>query len=1569
MDDGSSNARGPLGLSLLYAPSEPLFDFIFVHGLGGGSRKTWSKTNSVSHYWPQEWIPKDPAFKDVRVHSYGYDSEWTKGNDNCLNIHHIGKSLLGELSTSPHVGDSSTALVLIGHSMGGLVIKKAYMLAQQERKPLADRVRAIYFLGTPHRGSDSARLLKNVLQVASSAPAFVIDLVRGSGALQSINDEFRQYSADVELWSFYETQKLKAGGMSILIVDPESATLGYREEKQMPLNADHRSICKFEDPSDQNYIIIRNSLLSTIKTIISKGEPAPLWTYKTQQEDSFVSDSEVRVQFRRESIDTLASYLGETNGVEDDLIAVQDARAHGTCAWILEKQLYTQWKDHDDSAPLLWMNGKPATGKSVLAGFVVDDLTQSGMACSYYFFKHGDSSKLRLSACLRSLAFQMAAIDPGVRGWLQKLQEGRLRVDHDNERTFWRAVFASGVFEKATMTHYWVIDALDECANFSPLLDSMLSRLNPKTRLRVFITSRETPELCRLFATLGPHQHQQGHISPEETLPDIKRIVVAKGEAFFTNSEEHRVVLERSIIEKSKGSFLWTHLVLDELSAAFSEEDIKRVLDEVPRGMEPLYNRALDIMAHATRGRHLAKAILIWTTCVMRPLTVQELECALEIDLKDKFPRLVETIRTLCGQLVTVDANGKVQMVHETAREFLLSNELNSEFAVSKTEAHTRIARTCLEYLSGDELKPPRTERRGSGFPRVNKKSEFLGYSSATFSSHLAKADPAADDLLALVDKFLKLNVLTWIRNVAETRSLGLMIRAAEDLKTYASSCMVERSPLRRDIEALRSWSVDLQRVAAKFADALIVSPSAIYSRVAPFCPSGSAIQAIVAPGKKLSVSGLPAVPWDDRLSCLDFGGVQTSALCFGNEFLAIGLRGGQVVLYHSNSSQEYRSFNHGETVMHLQFREQSDVLASSGPKSISIWNIRTGQQLHRLASPRRCLAMTFCGNILVAASNQNILHAWDVGQEAAERPKRPWRDSADDGSSPLNRPPSALSISVAHQMMAVAYSGKAITVWDLEQDAYYGSCGKKLPSGETSTHPIVALLFNPNANIELLAASYLDGELVIIDPFDDREIEKQRVSCHTLAASPDGRLLAAGGARGIIQIFEFDTLRLLYKVKSSDIFIKTLAFSRGGISLADLRGSQCNVWVPPVLLAGASLDDALSVDTSSTAGESSQIGTKVKITALAIMPDKAGIICGKDDGSVSAYDINSGDQISILYSHKAAVHTLCWLPWADTVMSTCLSNGIVVWSLKKSMRATQITWTTGACLLDTRLDCASTIVNLLPAEIVGKFIASTHKSDHFWNLNTGKEESSLIYDQSPSLMWIQHPHSQSHAICVKEEAVHVHRWDDFSEVLSISLKEWNLTGLSIQRAFSSGQWDRVLLDLADANGSTGTKDVVLLKFSTHLDQKTDFINPHDGKGTKLAAPQTTQTSMQLGSSESNTVSTTRVGNVLQRIVHVVGVSHRTAKSSKLVFLDTRSWICSVDLSTHAAGADIGNIKSYTRHFFVPYDWFAGTRCPISGITDHGEIVFAKNGDVAVIKGWLEYAEVVEVPPTLNSIG
>lgn len=107
-NDGESSAhlKGPFGLSTLYQPLKPVTaDLIFVHGLGGGSQSTWTKSGDPSLYWPQRWLPQDPGFQDVRIHSFGYDSNLDK--ESTLNLHDFAKSLLGSIHDCPTISTDS----------------------------------------------------------------------------------------------------------------------------------------------------------------------------------------------------------------------------------------------------------------------------------------------------------------------------------------------------------------------------------------------------------------------------------------------------------------------------------------------------------------------------------------------------------------------------------------------------------------------------------------------------------------------------------------------------------------------------------------------------------------------------------------------------------------------------------------------------------------------------------------------------------------------------------------------------------------------------------------------------------------------------------------------------------------------------------------------------------------------------------------------------------------------------------------------------------------------------------------------------------------------------------------------------------------------------------------------------------------------------------------------------------------------------------------------------------------------------------------------------------------------
>ncbi len=74
-NDASDDLKGPLGLNPLYDLLDPaISDLIFVYGLGGEPQSTWTQSGDPSLYWPRVWLPKYSGFRDVRIHSFGYNS-------------------------------------------------------------------------------------------------------------------------------------------------------------------------------------------------------------------------------------------------------------------------------------------------------------------------------------------------------------------------------------------------------------------------------------------------------------------------------------------------------------------------------------------------------------------------------------------------------------------------------------------------------------------------------------------------------------------------------------------------------------------------------------------------------------------------------------------------------------------------------------------------------------------------------------------------------------------------------------------------------------------------------------------------------------------------------------------------------------------------------------------------------------------------------------------------------------------------------------------------------------------------------------------------------------------------------------------------------------------------------------------------------------------------------------------------------------------------------------------------------------------------------------------------------
>lgn len=110
-------------------------------------------------------------------------------------------------------------IIFVAHSMGGLVVKEAFIIGHRNPvfKQIVDRISMILFLATPHRGSNMAQMLNRLGAVLPGQRPFVESLIPGSERLQAINEDFTKYCGDIRLRSFFETMPMKV--TRIIIVE------------------------------------------------------------------------------------------------------------------------------------------------------------------------------------------------------------------------------------------------------------------------------------------------------------------------------------------------------------------------------------------------------------------------------------------------------------------------------------------------------------------------------------------------------------------------------------------------------------------------------------------------------------------------------------------------------------------------------------------------------------------------------------------------------------------------------------------------------------------------------------------------------------------------------------------------------------------------------------------------------------------------------------------------------------------------------------------------------------------------------------------------------------------------------------------------------------------------------------------------------------------------------------------------------------------------------------------------------------------------------------------------------
>lgn len=1482
-------------------------------------------------------------------------------------------------------------LIFVAHSMGGLVVKKAYIIGHQEPefRSVVDRVCSIVFLGTPHQGAAIAQTLSRLAALMGARP-FLDDLLPHSPMLQSINEDFPRVADRVQLISFYETRPMSVGGVKALIVEKNSAVMNLANERRTLLDADHRHVAMFSSPNDPAFVTIRNALA----TIVSSHRES-----RIAEKQMVAHDDQT----------ALNKFLRIHDAPEDDIMTQDSVRLPGSCGWLLNKDYYKSWKESLDSR-LLWVRGRPGAGKSIISGAVVNDLRGRGMDCSFFFFQGSDKTKSSPNTFLRCMAWQMAMLHPEIltkmKDLMSEWKDGAVDVVDPNP--VWRKLYLSGILKtRLSRPQFWVIDAMDECKSSVDVMN-FVSRIQEQWPIAVLITSRDPVEAH--VSKASSRMDISSHVISDEDSRDDIRLLLRSNLDFLPCPASDRwpnpEAMAAQIIKNSEGCFLWASIICSELREVTSEKEIEEVLESIPSDMGALYTRILHDMGNARFGKDLAKAFITWTTYAFRPMTASEIQEPIEMDINDKIDDVERAISKCCGNIVYVDTHKKVQLVHSTAREFLMNGRIESEFVVSKKDGHHRIAKVCLQYLiqSDRAAAKPQVVRVGSDPENRNLHSSlsetvrprrldsepeirgthrsscsqlspfeeqpFINYASKHVFQHLHFVSSTDEEILDLLSKFLSSSsVLRWIEYIATHGDLHTVYQAGKTINSMLSRRARHSPPLvlargQKKFHLIEKWGNDLIHLVTKFSGRLISTPQAIHHLIPPFCPPDSAIrQQFVNPYRGLNVLGLSARGWDDCLTTISYpAGMRPNAVAAGTGYFAIGMMNklGDLILYDDSIFQVVHSLTHMEPVWRLAFSENGRYLASAGAKSVKIWSTIDGQELFTFGISSLCLAMEFAeeGTILRVATRQNQLIEFDLlDQDFLREEPASW--TADLEETMQARAPTMIALGAATGLMSVIYRGENLVLWDYLEDrihdvyeketgsiSAYGS--HKLAEGSTT---VASVTFSQAVDTNLLATAYEDGDLIVYDLTNGESIASAPgVNINLVSSSPDGRTLAGVDSRGTLTLFEFETLRSLCCIRlDTPILPKGLAFTSDNRRFIEIRGQQCRVWEPTVMLRTDSQDDENSDTVSVTTGPQDidyHTTKQVNITAVTCCNTWCVAFYATTEGSVHAYDYSGEPKSFELFVQTigCAIDILSFDEESSVLACGDRSGRVTARKVSRRIISRQeASWETDdpLAVIGSAYQPHTVLKGILISGRHSRILLSTETHDTLHSTSSQDDGTWVAsLDGDGQNRWFTNPQKEEHLVRISKGLFNVHAWSDLRLVRSIAPHGEPL--FDRLAPLNHAQYFATVSDPSSNTPGNATKSMHRAHVgysSVQIWDSSDLENP----AAQLKPIRTLD------------------GALASEIEHIAGTF-----GTRMIVYTTEQWIASVDLQAPTTdrpgllGQHQQQNAAVIRHFFLPNDWVSIAdhhKNLIFGVGRAGEFFFARRSELAVVRRGLEVTE------------
>lgn len=437
------------------------------------------------------------------------------------------------------------------------------------------------------------------------------------------------------------------------------------------------------------------------------------------------------------------------NNINDreDNIAPSHAK---TFEWAIDPSSSTTLRDWlENQNGVYWIMGKAGSGKSTLMKYLVSHpevarLLQSWagpkeiVTASYFFWNAGAAMQKSQEGLIRSILYEVLRKCPDLIHAVCELKARTFQRSPVNNtkpwtrHELWQAIGQLKQQSGIRARFCFFIDGLDEYDGEPGLLVEVLENLRNWQDIKLCVSSRPWNEFVDAFGQAPTTQLALEDLTREDIKIYVQETLGANRRFKALNARESRLQdLVTEIVEKARGVFLWVVLVVKSLLTGLTNADkfsiLQKRLREFPETLERYFTHMFDSVEHIYREEtaqlfrfalEAAEPLSLLTysfldeddldtvvstsSTFLTSVDVDTRECDMQRQLDCRCKGLLEVVRGSEPSYYTSDPLRRVDFLHLTARDFLLTKDMQNmltEYLKPRFDPNHYLCRALLATL------------------------------------------------------------------------------------------------------------------------------------------------------------------------------------------------------------------------------------------------------------------------------------------------------------------------------------------------------------------------------------------------------------------------------------------------------------------------------------------------------------------------------------------------------------------------------------------------------------------------------------------------------------------------------------------------------------------------------------------------------------------------------------------------------------------------------------------------------------------------------------------------------